>query len=56
MAVLDHKSLSEAARYTQGADQRRNAEAAFKRMGTEKQHALPSNLAHVSSAEVKRLK
>lgn len=55
-AVLGHKSLSEAARYTQGADQRRNAEAAFERLGTEKQHALSSNLAHVSSAEVKRLK
>ena len=55
MAVLGHKSLSEAERYTRGADQKRNAVAAFEKISlrTEIEHKLSSTPARVSSKGVK---
>lgn len=53
MAVLGHRSLSEATRYTKGADQRRNAQAAIERIGTEKEREVSSAFAGVSSKGAK---
>jgi len=50
MAVLGHRSLSEATRYTKGADQRHNAEAAIARiLGTADERNLSSAPEVVSS-------
>ena len=51
MSVLGHKSLSEAERYTRGADQRRNARAAVNKVvaGTEQDQNLSSQAPRVSS-------
>lgn len=49
MAVLGHRSLSEATRYTKGADQRRNAEAAIARLGTGDERKLSSASGNLSS-------
>lgn len=56
MAVLGHRSLNEATRYTKGADQRLNAQAAIARIGTEKEHEMSSALGDVSSRGAKSLK
>lgn len=48
-AVLGHRSLSEATRYTKGADQRRNAEAAIARLGTGDERNLSSASGNLSS-------
>jgi len=53
MAVLGHKSLSEVARYTLGADQRRNAKAAMARIGTCDEQNLSSVVTNVSSKVAK---
>jgi len=53
MAVLGHRSLSEATRYTKGADQRRNAQAAIERIGTEKEREVSSAIVGVSSKVAK---
>ncbi len=51
MAVLGHKSLSEAERYTRGADQKRNAAAALEKISarTEVEREVSSTPARVSS-------
>ena len=51
MSVLGHKSLSEAERYTRGADQRKNARAAMEKVssGTEQDQNLSSQSPRVSS-------
>ena len=51
MSVLGHKSLSEAERYTRGADQRKNARAAMEKVssGTEQDQNLSNGPAHVSN-------
>ncbi|MGE0409156.1 MAG: tyrosine recombinase XerC [Amphiplicatus sp.] len=55
MAVLGHKSLSEASRYTRGADQKRNAEAALRKISgrTDAQQKVSSASAPVSSKGAK---
>ncbi|MCA8894502.1 MAG: tyrosine-type recombinase/integrase [Amphiplicatus sp.] len=55
MAVLGHKSLAEAARYTRGADQKRNAEAALEKISgrTDAQQKVSSVASHVSSKGAK---
>lgn len=56
MAVLGHRSLSEATRYTKGADQRRNAEAAIARLGTLDERNLSSAPKELSSNKANSLK
>lgn len=56
MAVLGHRSLGEATRYTRGADQRRNAQAGIALLGTPAEQNLSSASGDVSSNRVKVLK
>ena len=55
MSVLGHKSLSEAERYTRGADQRRNAERAVNKISvrTVEKQKVSSAVGNVSSKGVK---
>lgn len=57
MAVLGHKSLSEAERYTRGADQKRNAQSAVDKVTarTSEQQKVSSVLVDVSSKKAKSL-
>ncbi len=57
MAVLGHKSLSEAERYTRGADQKRNARSAVEKVSarTAEQQKVSSVTNNVSSKKAKAL-